>query len=179
MERKLIRVDRNGTKYYTNNGVCPRCNGHKRISQFHYNEGGICFLCGGTGFYAEKWKEYTPEYQAKLDAKKLEKAKANVPSNNAYFLKKYGFNEEGYTYVVLGETYSIKDQLKKQGAQYSKELGWHFDTKKENTIEVSVDEIAHKDDIGEYHWNEWYEVKNLIKAKKQQAEDLKKRFMFG
>lgn len=74
---KLIRIDRNGTKYYEGMVPCDRCggngyyalgthNGHPVLSP---HDGGVCWKCGGTGKVYGKWVERTAEYQAKLDAK--------------------------------------------------------------------------------------------------------------
>ena len=53
---KLIRIDKNGTKYYEDN-VCPKCYGQGYINGYEHIEGGVCFLCGGTGNYTTHWKE--------------------------------------------------------------------------------------------------------------------------
>lgn len=79
---RLIKVDRNGTKYYEGFIECDRCfgkgtyyigvnNGHLVPSPV---DGGTCFKCGGSGKVAGKWKEYTPEYEAKLEARRQAKA---------------------------------------------------------------------------------------------------------
>ena len=74
----LIRIDKNGTKYYEGLVPCSRCEG-KGIYYIGECNGklvpswvdqGVCFKCGGSGKQQGKWKEYTPEYQAKLDAKR-------------------------------------------------------------------------------------------------------------
>ena len=84
MAKKLIRIDKNGTKYYEGMIPCDRCggrglyatgvcNGHLVITPV---DSGICHKCFGSGKVFGKWVERTPEYQAKLDAKrqaKLEK----------------------------------------------------------------------------------------------------------
>ena len=78
MEAKLIKVDRNGTKYFEGLTVCDRCggegfyiigtcNGRPVLSPV---DGGICFKCMGMGKVEGKWKEYTPEHEAKLQAKR-------------------------------------------------------------------------------------------------------------
>ena len=74
----LIKIDRNGTKYYEGNVPCSRCGGEGLYFIGVCNgkpvpspvDNGICFKCGGSGVEHSKWKEYTPEYQAKLDAKR-------------------------------------------------------------------------------------------------------------
>lgn len=74
----LIRVDRNGTKYWQGMVTCDRCgglglyatgmlNGQPRITPV---DGGVCYKCGGRGKVEGKWKEYTPEYEAKMKAKR-------------------------------------------------------------------------------------------------------------
>lgn len=45
------------------------------------------------------------------------------PSN---VLTKYGMTHDGKVYPVLGETYSIKDELKALGATFTRGLGWFF-----------------------------------------------------
>jgi hypothetical protein len=90
---KLIRIDRNGTKYYEGYVPCDRCGGEgiyymgvvNGVPQPSWVDNGICFKCGGSGKQLEKWKEYTPEYEAKLEARRearrqkyLEEHKAEI-----------------------------------------------------------------------------------------------------
>lgn len=74
----LIRVDRNGTKYWQGLVKCERCgglglyatgveNGRLRITSV---DNGVCWECGGSGKIKSEWKEYTPEYEAKLEARR-------------------------------------------------------------------------------------------------------------
>ena len=81
--------------------------------------------------------------------------KEKVKKWNDNFFKWYNINEDGYTYVAVGDTYSIKDELKKNGAKFNKEIGWSFkeDPGKFKTIKISVDSIAYKKDSGTYHLN--------------------------
>lgn len=46
---------------------------------------------------------------------------------NENFKKWNAFNDDLETFLVMGNTFSIKDELKKKGAKFSPELGWHFD----------------------------------------------------
>lgn len=67
MSRTLIRVDRNGTKYWADD-TCKRCGGAGERSEWYYT-GMTCYECGGTGHSKPHMeKEYTPEYAAKLKA---------------------------------------------------------------------------------------------------------------
>lgn len=65
MSRVLIRIDRNGTKYWADD-TCKRCGGAGQRSEWYYT-GLTCYECGGTGHSAPRMeKEYTPEYAAVL-----------------------------------------------------------------------------------------------------------------
>ena len=71
--KKLIKVDRNGTKYFEESCTCWKCGG-SGIYQWGMSlngcmqYSGVCYACGGTGVTVEKTKEYTPEHEAKLEA---------------------------------------------------------------------------------------------------------------
>lgn len=65
----LIRVDRNGTKYWEGMVPCDRCGGAGGADKWGYT-GWTCYKCGGSGQMHDKWKEYTPEYEAKLESRR-------------------------------------------------------------------------------------------------------------
>lgn len=45
------------------------------------------------------------------------------------YFEKNGFNEDGYTYCVVGEdTYAIKEHLKEMGGKFNPMLKWHLPT---------------------------------------------------
>lgn len=50
--------------------------------------------------------------------------------SKADWLKLNGFNNLGVTYLVVGDSYTIKDDLKKAGFRFSELLRWHTDNKK-------------------------------------------------
>lgn len=118
--------DGNGTEHYIDN-QCPKCGGYGRIKAYSYIEGGICFLCGGTGHYESKVTYRTPEYQEKLNLRRLERERKNAGTLNAEYLAAEGFSTDGVAFVALGDTYEIKDELKAAGARYTPALGWYFD----------------------------------------------------
>lgn len=84
MEAKLIKIDRNGSKHYEGAVQCDRCGGkgyyaigvHNNQPVLSPHDGGVCWKCGGAGKVRGKWIERTPEYQAKLDAKRRAKWEA-------------------------------------------------------------------------------------------------------
>ena len=78
--------------------------------------------------------------------------------NRLKWLKDNNFNENEETYVITGETYSIKDILKDAGFRYHPILGWHKSTPdapeeyKNRLICVNLNDIAEKSAWGEYHF---------------------------
>lgn len=68
----LIRVDKNGTKYFTGVEACDRCGGAGGADKWRFT-GFTCYKCGGTGTQPAKWKEYTPEYEAKLEERRAKR----------------------------------------------------------------------------------------------------------
>lgn len=80
----LIKIDRNGSKHYEGLVTCDRCGGRGYYAIAVCNnqpvlsplDGGICWKCHGAGKVHGKWIERTPEYQAKLDAKRRAKWEA-------------------------------------------------------------------------------------------------------
>lgn len=70
----LIKIDRNGTKYYEGDVACTRCGGAGGADKWSFT-GWKCYNCGGSGKQHGFWKEYTEEYEAKLAAKREAKRK--------------------------------------------------------------------------------------------------------
>ena len=98
------KVDKNGTKYYVD-FRCQKCGGSGYLHGYEFIDGGRCWRCGGTGRdpTGYKWKEYTPEYQAKLDARRQKKIDKQREENLARIdeeIRYLGFDEKGYMYAV-------------------------------------------------------------------------------
>ena len=174
----LLKVDKNETEYWQEN-KCPKCGGSGHIYGYEHVEGGICFKCNGSGHFPHSWKKYTPEYQAVLNdraAKRYEKKKAELvasaPERIQKFFHKEGFNTEGHAWVVLGNTFSIKDDLKNAGCRWNNQLGWHFNHEQDTfqTIKVHIDEFCNKDDCGDYCFDEVCAIQEYIKEQKQVAQ---------
>lgn len=165
---KLVRIDKNGTKYYEDD-VCHACNGTGI-----WGYGRPCFKCNGTGKRITKRVERTPEYEKKLADKRLEKAIAEAPRKNKELFSKLNLDDEGNAYMVLGNTYQIKDELKEKGAHYNSVLGWYFDHNDSSyPIErVERDSFMTPDDTGEYklNWNKAKELVDEIKSKYKKSQ---------
>ncbi len=75
MENELIKIDRNGSKHWRGRVTCDRCGGDGiykwgAVINGRAQYAGVCFKCNGCGWVIDEWIERTPEYQAKLDAKR-------------------------------------------------------------------------------------------------------------
>lgn len=163
--RTLINIDKNGTKTYHCTDRCFKCGGTGIISCYIPVNGGECFDCHGSGISEWTEKELTPEYKAKLEArrkrraeKKLMEAKSHAAERNQEFFQNQGFNSEGKTFYILGKTFDIKDQLKAEGAKWDSYTShWRMDHpfKGFTYLELSVEEIYDTDYAGIYTWNSW------------------------
>ena len=130
---KIIKVyEQNGKLYADCKSACGRCGGEGVIPSFGHIDKGICFQCGGAGWFSKTVRAYTEEERAKLDAtakkkeeNRIAKAQADSEVNKAAWLKKYGMAEQ--MYIVTGvNTYFIKDDLKAAGARFYTGMGWFF-----------------------------------------------------
>lgn len=133
--KKLIRTDRNGTKYWNVIDVCPRCGGRGDYILGNLNYG-VCFQCGGSGKREYNFKEYTPEHEAKLEARRQAKAKKAAEEKAKYEEEhadelaekrnkiiecRYadlGCGKDGIGYALTGKTYPIKEQIKQNGGRW-------------------------------------------------------------
>ena len=157
-----FKIDKNGTKYYVDY-TCRKCGGAGGSEAWRYT-GYTCYRCSGTGEDPKPmiWKEYTPEYEAKLQArrerkaeKKLMEDKAHAPEKNQQFFQKNGFTSEGKTYFILGKTFDIKDQLKAEGAKWDPSSShWHMDHPFNGYpyLELSIEKVYTTDAAGVYTW---------------------------
>lgn len=183
---KLIKIDRNGSKHYEDVITCPKCGGlglivhHMENGQpsIQWTDGGVCWKCLGAGKIHSKWIERTPEYEAKLAAKrqakheaKMAQLKAQADEANAEFFKQQGFNAEGKTFVVLGDTYDIRSELKDLGCKWSGTIGWHTDHQIDGyTMKMfDIDDCYYKDYTGTYKWQNWKsDIAEKIKVANEQ-----------
>lgn len=169
MNATLVKTDKNGTEYYADY-TCPKCGGNRYLDCYAHVEGGVCFKCGGSGVLEKPitYKVYKPEYAKKLADRRFEKACKKAPEVNRNFFKSFGLNENGDSWIVLGDTYSIKEELKAAGARFSPEIGWHFDHDDNgyDCFKLTIDEIAEKDIVGVWQLLPVYEIEGIIKDHK-------------
>lgn len=172
MAATLIRIDKNGTKYYASY-TCLRCGGAGGADAW-IRTGWTCYECGGTGKAIKPriFKEYTPEYAAKLAERRLARARKKAPETNAKLFEKLGFSVDGKAWIVLGNTYEIKDDLKAAGAKFDRRFGWHFDHPDNGfaCAEVSIEDIAEKTEEDTW-WliDDWWIEKTIKEIKDKHA----------
>lgn len=175
------RTDRNGTRYFTD-CTCGRCGGRGVIDSYKFVEGGVCFECGGSGISKpETIKIYTPEYAAKLEARRQERAakarqerEAKAISERADKLAKLGFGKEGETFVlyrVVGNTFPIKDQLKEAGARFNPCVGWYFAEEKPQWECQRLTEAEVLDDSVYINWKSRQVVEPLWTERNRAAQE--------
>ena len=136
MEPIYIRTDKNGTKIF-HDWTCPRCGGAGQADKWIMT-GKICYACNGTGkrVRAKIVKEYTTEYWAKLEAKRIAKDQKRIAEEKKYAEEhpeeieaarrkvlesryaEFGCGKDGIGYVLEGNTYSAKDHIKAAGGKW-------------------------------------------------------------
>ena len=147
----FVKVDKNGTTVFVDNS-CSRCGGSGVIPYYGHIDNGTCFKCGGNGLGgSEEIKIYTDEYGAKLksqraareEAKRQKLIEESVDWNKEW-MEREGFNENGITYLILGDTYAMKEELKQNGAKFNYLLGWHVaDAKEYDAAPVTIEQVTH------------------------------------
>lgn len=156
--------EKNGKLYSSVKTSCPRCGGKgiiaSRVENGHIVPipvaNGICFQCSGDKFITKDVRLYTKaEYEAmqrnkeraaaKREADREAKMKAEFAHNKEVWLQTNGFSPEGKTYIYLGESYSVKDKLKKDGFHFNGGLRrWMRATPdgyEDNVVEFQFDEL--------------------------------------
>ena len=132
--------DKNGRMYTIVECSCDRCGGSGiykwgAVINERPQYAGTCLKCMGTGkltkevrLYTEKEyttmqnrKEKTRVKKEEAAATRRKEARANAQTK---WYERNGFSN-GYTYLIYGNTFPIKDMLKERGCKFSKDLKWH------------------------------------------------------
>lgn len=136
MEPIYIRTDKNGTKIF-HDWECPRCGGAGFCDKW-IATGRVCFACGGTGKRVRPKivREYSPEYWAKLEARRIAKEQKRIAEAQKYAEEhadeiaeahrkamefryaEHGCDKNGIGYVLTGNTFPKKDEIKKAGGRW-------------------------------------------------------------
>jgi hypothetical protein len=174
-----------GKMYVDIKNKCDRCvkgvyavgveNGHIKP---HPAFGGVCLKCGGKGFvYKSKVRLYTEDeyakvkkYQENARKRKEEKREAEMlktaNARKSEWLEKNAFDEDGNTFIIFGDSYSIKDELKDAGWKFSSQFLWHKADPagyEDRVIKLNLDEIGSWTAYGQIVFNE--DAASVIKRK--------------
>ena len=166
----LIKIDRNGSKHWKGMVTCDRCSGRGWFAIGVHNgqlvpspvDNAVCYKCGGSGKVEGKWVERTPEYQAKLDAKRAEKAAKRAAEiveqqireredNARTSLETLGI-PEGKVYLFLDDVdMQTVDRL---GGNYNPSVRFYIGHPVEGyeLLEVPMADICEQDDWGRWHF---------------------------
>ena len=161
--------DKNGKLYAKGKTICPRCGGQGIIVARVENgrpipipvDQGICYQCCGEKYVYDEFRLYTEkEYNqmqkaketaaAKREEAREQKMKAECEDNKVKWLEQNNFSEDGITYIVTGDSYSIKDELKEAGWRYDTVLRWHKADPagyEDRVIKINFDDI--------FEWTAW------------------------
>lgn len=123
---------------------CPRCSGLGIIAAYVENgqivpipvDNGICYQCLGKKYIHDTVRLYTPQERERMDrankrakekreAERQAEIERSFAQNKADWLKKNEFNEDGYTYIITGDSYSIREDLKHAGWKFDPVILWH------------------------------------------------------
>jgi hypothetical protein len=157
--------DKKGKLYTKVKSICDRCVKGVYVCRVengvpvpHPAYGGVCLQCGGRGYLTKEVRLYTKaehdsNERARLrrEQQKKERELAEASAKRAAWLKANNFSEDGVTYIIVGETYSIKDQLKADGFLYHPILKWHRSNAEgyeDKVIELKIEEVVKFSPIG-------------------------------
>lgn len=106
---------------------CGRCSGTGIYKNF-----GTCYECKGSGYVIKEARLFTKEEkEAYQNAKAAEEENfereqlTREQEAKRNWLDYNNFDEDGNTFIVLGDSYSIKDKLKSLGFKYNDYIKWH------------------------------------------------------
>ena len=191
-ERIASPYVKNGKMYTKVKEICSRCNGRGIIISRVENgqlipipvDSGVCYKCLGKKYFVKEVRLYTEAEAAKMEAanerarvkreaERRAKMEAEYEQKKAEWLKKNEWTPDGKTYVVAGDSYSIKDELKECGFRYDPILRWHKANPgkySDRVVEVKLDDVIEMSAWGEGHYLTSAQefVNNLIDPK---AED--------
>lgn len=164
---------KNGKMYTKVKRKCDRCVNGVYVCRVengrpvpHPVADGVCFQCGGTGYEVKEVRLYTVAEAAKMEQRneaarikrqqELEaRMRAEYKDKKVKWLKDNGWSQDGVTYIVTGDSYSIKDDLKAAGWLFDYVLRWHKadPTGYEDRVKkVEIDKVIQFSAWGEGHY---------------------------
>ena len=166
---------------------CDRCGGTGIWGSYVVNNHlagvcGPCFKCNGSGTI-DKWvKAYTEEEYERYvknqekqkqrriaaEVERKEELVNNSEENKKELLSKWGYDPENPTiYLIGGDTYGIKDELKTNGCRFCKEFGWYSTS----PLEIELDKDKYF--IATINFNDvydWFPLSRNVQMKENAKE---------
>ena len=181
---------KNNKLYIKIKEICPRCGGLGIIASRVENgkiipipvAQGICFQCEGKKYLYKNVRLYSVAEAEKMQqrneaarTKRQEEAEAKrlavaVKTKEKWF-ERNGFNKDGYTFIITGDSYAIKDELKDAGFRFDSVLKWHkaedLGDFSDRVAKIEVSEVAEFNKYGEGHFktSALEYVENIINPK--------------
>ena len=164
---------KNGKMYTKARTKCDRCMNGVYVCRVengqpvpHPVADGVCFRCNGSGYISKEVRLYTVEEAEKMEKRneaarikreqeREAKMKAEFANNKRKWLEKNGFTQDGVTYIVTGDSYSIKDELKAAGFIFDPVLRWHKADPagyEDRVKKVELDQVIQISAWGEGHY---------------------------
>lgn len=195
MENKVVKtwVDEKGKAWETVECTCPRCGGVGLIPKMILNgaivpvdpDGGVCYKCWGAKVIhidrrvlTDKEKSQRERAKVRQQEKRAEEEKqrqlqweAEREQRIADAKARAGFNSNDESYIVLGDSFSIKDQIKADGGRFIGAISkWVFLENKEGykLQMVKFEDVARIEDDHEVVFN-----REAVKAVLDAAEGIK------
>lgn len=186
--------EKGGKLYQKVKGKCERCGGLGIIVARVENgqpipipvDGGICYACKGNKYITKEVRLYTEQEFERMEAanerahqKKVEeqekKMKAEFAQRKANWLEKNNFNADGYTYIITGDSYSIKDELKAGGWRFDPVIKWHKADPagyEDRVVKIYVEDCFEGSAWGDYHYKTGSKdyIDNLLAATQPQVD---------
>lgn len=147
---RVIKIDKNGTKYFVGIEACDRCGGAGEADKWYFT-GKTCYKCGGTGTQPAKWKEYTPEYEAKLEERRAKR--------RAKWLEEH--KEELEAQAREAEERRLKEEAERKAREEAERL-------EQERIEAQKKKSQYIGEVGEritldaiYEYTAWFTVRGF------------------
>jgi hypothetical protein len=183
--------EKNGKLYQKIREKCDRCNGRGDYWWGAMINGrpqfsGTCYACNGARYFIKEVRLYTEQEFERMEAanerarqKKAEeqekKMKAEFEEKRLAWLEKNNFSADGYTYIITGDSYSIKDELKAGGWRFDPVIKWHKADPtgyEDRVIKIYVEDCFEGSAWGDYHYKTGSKdyIDNLLAAAQPQVE---------
>lgn len=101
------------------------------------------------------------------------------PAEIQEMYKREGFDTDGNAWVVIGDTYPVKDKIKEDGGYFNRMLGWHFPFEPKNwrTVKVNAKDFYNFEERRATSWRNdityedigyQYDAKQVVDKKKNE-----------